>query len=894
MLAQRGVLFGVFSASFCLMLDGQPGTPSGLAPVLDQGKFVTQTVWVPYWSEKDGHRAFLHLRNALHHGALDVKIDIFSLRGSAIASRSTTLPRLANLDLPLQSVIPSNARDSDRAGSVRVQYSYPHDGVLQAELSIRDETRNHSYTVVGRKAYKGTSSTSYLAIYRPTKDTYLEMAFTNPSLEKDVTVSISVRQGITWKALNSFSLKPANTEKTRVSADTLNAAFSAAAPETMLIRAEFSVTSTEVIANGWLEDEKTGFSNTALFHEDYPNSNSLFATQLVLGAFPEAALANGPRFDGELVFVNVGAAASTLSAKIYCVSEGETTPVPLPPRTLEPFTVNRVDMASAAAGKLDVARGAICSAEFSYTGTPGHVIGRYYAVSMSKTYGVYVKLEPFTGWAYSEVYWTVDDDFVPLLTVANFSAEKDTIEVYVSEADSIVLLHSREVDPYGSFTLNVRELIKPLQAERRYKGQFGGMYIKTVKPTGKLLVKQHAISGRKLMMAPYYGGYDYIWSHYFNSAPSALDLGQQSTASVTTCYSMSGCLNDYWFIYSNHTSIVTVTNTYGVFAPRPVLAQASGSTSLDSTASGPVDSYGTQGYLYAQAPIQVRQPTLNCSPSTVTRGANVTCQLSGVVAGRVTGWQFSGSALTINGPSAAISWSGPMVASGTVAATFNGAQAASASVTVANRSNFAFTAASPAKRSVGYDCGDGIVLSIDSEPTGGGNDTIGRYCLVQQYSFTTAAVSTGPNAGVNYVTSISSSNAGIPTTFNWALNAHLDAQSGAFYSAQCGNWNGSTGYISGSNLRANTIRHEADTSSQSHWINYRYAQDNTSNNLGVTAEALFNVGSLQDFSNSVVSTLNGKIAGINSATAQEPFGVNYSATGVYQGPVNFRPYQPCN
>lgn len=884
----------VFLIGISQALYGQPGTPSGTPPVLDRAKFAPRTVWVPYWSEKDGHRAFLHLRNSLHHNPLQATVDVFSQQGAILATRSITLPKLANADLALQLLIPASIPDSARSGSIRVSYSYQHEGVLQAELSIRDDTRNHSYTIVGRKSYKGTSSSSYLAIYRPTKDTYLEMAFTNPLADKNVVINLSIRQGGAWKALTTIDLRPLNTEKFRVSAETLSAALPADAPDTMLLRAEYSVTSTEVIANGWLEDEKTGFSNTALFHDDYPKSNSLFATQLILGAFPDAVLANSPRFDGELVFANVGSAASTLSGKLYCISDGTTAQVIFPERTLDPFTLNRVSLASLAAGRADSTRGAICTAEFSYTGDPGNVMGRYYAASVSKTYGVYVKLEPFTGWAYSEVYWTVEGDFAPLLTVANFSSEKDVIEIYVSEADSITLLHSQEVAPFGSLTLNMRELMKPLQAEKRFKGDFGGLYIKTVRPTGRLLVKQHAVSAKRLMMAPYYGGYDYIWSHYFNSSPSALDLGEQSTASVTTCYSMSGCLADYWFIYAVNTSIITVTNTYGVFAPRPVLAQATGSTSLESTASGIIDAYGTPGTFYAQAPIQVRQPTLTCSPSSVTRASNVTCQVSGSAPSRVTGWQFTGTALSANGPVATTSWSGPMVASGTVTATFNGAQPASAGVSVSNRSNFAFTAAPPTKQAVGYNCGGGVFLSIDSEPTGGGDEAIGRYCVVQQYSFTVATVSNGPNNGANYVATVTSSNSGVPTTFNWALNAHLDAQSGAFYSAQCGNWNGSAGFISGSNLRANIIRHEADTSSQSHWINYRGAQDSASNNLGITAEALVGSGSQQMFISNVQGVLDGKITAIRNATALEPLSGNYNSSGSFQGYVNFRPYQPCN
>jgi len=412
------------------------------------------------------------------------------------------------------------------------------------------------------------------------------MAFANPSSTDSVAIRLSIRQSGDWKEMANATLRPLYTDKLRIEADQLGAAFSATAPDAMLIRAEYSVTSTEVIANAWLEDEKTGFSNTALFQEEYPNSNKLYGTQLVLDAFPETVLARGPRFDGQLVFANLDAVPSTLSASLHCNAEGVAIPVAFPPQTLAPFAVQTMDLSSLVAGVINSSRGAICSGEFSYTGKPGHVLGRYYAASLTKSYGVYVKLEPFVGWAYNEVYWTVEDDFTPLLTVGNFSAEADTIEVYVSEGDKLTQVYSKDLARYDSFTLNMRELIKPLKATNIFRGNVGGMYIKMLKPTGKLLVKQHTISAKRLMMAPYYGTYGYVTQHYFQQLPPSLIANGASNhvASVSTCYSESGCVNDHWFIYSTNTAVLEVTNTSGVLAPRPVLAKSKGSAQLTSSA----------------------------------------------------------------------------------------------------------------------------------------------------------------------------------------------------------------------------------------------------------------------------------------------------------------------
>jgi hypothetical protein len=81
------------------------------------------------------------------------------------------------------------------------------------------------------------------------------------------------------------------------------------------------------------------------------------------------------------------------------------------------------------------------------------------------------------------------------------------------------------------------------------------------------------------------------------------------------------------------------------------------------------------------------------------------------------------------------------------------------------------------------------------------------------------------------------------------MNSSLNSRSGAFWSAQCGNYSATsgTGFISGENLRINTIRHEADRSAQSHWVYYRTAQDNASNNLGAFAEAQAAPGIIDGF-----------------------------------------------
>jgi hypothetical protein len=48
---------------------------------VDSSRFAERTVWIPYWTEKDGHHTLLHLRNALHHYPLTASVEVLSQTG---------------------------------------------------------------------------------------------------------------------------------------------------------------------------------------------------------------------------------------------------------------------------------------------------------------------------------------------------------------------------------------------------------------------------------------------------------------------------------------------------------------------------------------------------------------------------------------------------------------------------------------------------------------------------------------------------------------------------------------------------------------------------------------------------------------------------------------------
>jgi hypothetical protein len=285
--------------------------------------------------------------------------------------------------------------------------------------------------------------------------------------------------------------------------------------------------------------------------------------------------------------------------------------------------------------------------------------------------------------------------------------------------------------------------------------------------------------------------------------------------------------------------------------------------------------------------------------SPVTRGGTSTCTATGPTGSTFSNWKFSdGTNSPVTSSSTNSQWSGTMVTSGTVSVTVTsstGTATPTAQITVNNRTNFAFTAASPTAESNGFS-GDGCSVSVPSPPVKTG-DAVGAFCLAQYFSLNTSAVSDGgPNNGYSYVTSVSSSSGSSTTSYFYVISPDLQNASSTFYKAQCGNYNSQTnpnGFISGANLLTDTTRHESGAV-QSHYQNYVVAQSSSTNNLGTVAESMTGLESGQVLANSVTGALNQNVQTITSATQVEPCGVQEDASCNFQGFINFQPYQSCN
>jgi hypothetical protein len=157
------------------------------------------------------------------------------------------------------------------------------------------------------------------------------------------------------------------------------------------------------------------------------------------------------------------------------------------------------------------------------------------------------------------------------------------------------------------------------------------------------------------------------------------------------------------------------------------------------------------------------------------------------------------------------------------------------------------------------------------------NDMQGASCPDQNFYFQLAAsISSGPNAGYQYVSSAMSRNSDgtMPTQYQFIVVSDL-LSSTDFFNAQCGNFSSSnaSGFIAGTQLKLNVFDHEQG-SILSHWTEYRDAQNLSSNNIGTVLES--QVGSPgttpEAFQSQVTDAGTAALNRIETAAGTEPCG----------------------
>ena len=283
---------------------------------------------------------------------------------------------------------------------------------------------------------------------------------------------------------------------------------------------------------------------------------------------------------------------------------------------------------------------------------------------------------------------------------------------------------------------------------------------------------------------------------------------------------------------------------------------------------------GQSNQAQTQAQVHGAQNIQLSCPSSVERGNQITCTLSGVPPGATISWRFSGDAIVI-GPSSGTQWGGPMVRSGTIQATVNG-QPLSVAVSVTPRP-WQTPAAQPQQ------VADGTLSFTLPTPiqllTGWSEMYLAPNLPAP------SGITTGPHSG--YVFWVAPFWDGGNSWYRYIIHPDLENALSEFSQHQCGNYNPTTnpyGFISQGTL-AQTRRHEYNSSTQSHWIFYANAINSGNLNPDKFLESQVSPpgANVQTFYNEAQMSV-------------EPWPPNFSETGMFLGNVNLAnpTYETCN
>ncbi|MBV9760722.1 MAG: hypothetical protein JO340_09165 [Acidobacteriaceae bacterium] len=354
---------------------------------------------------------------------------------------------------------------------------------------------------------------------------------------------------------------------------------------------------------------------------------------------------------------------------------------------------------------------------------------------------------------------------------------------------------------------------------------------------------------------------------YFSPDPAGVPIEDNTGVNVMgmdACSSGTANVSGYATSWtSGNTSILTAQ-------ARQIHGVAAGSTGHYAELSNIMYGPARDGYPCPLEDVETggtgNSVALTCSPLTVDWGNSVACSVAGASASQVTQWTFSTDGVSVNGPAGSLTWSGPMVAGGTITAMAVGASP-SQTITVNPRSTFPIVVLPAPSLVANGSTINGVTLPTLTSPPTTEDGSFGASTYAYNYNFTSGAANSGPNAGIYYVTSFTDS-----SKYAWELNPGVTNPSDPFYQHQ-GNC-----FATISQITAAVQAHEVGVPGPSHYSEVQTAL--SSNNPASVANN--SVGSTSSLSTDFSSTYQT----VASAGAPEP-------PSNLPSNINYPPYQTC-
>jgi hypothetical protein len=873
-----------------------------------------------YWTEEPGWHTELQLRNNPAAGELVVTPSLRSPDGTELQLAPVTIPPGDVANVPVhESLMNSRSGFTATYGSVVFHYRAPVIKALNAVAMIHLEGKPIGFHVDAYPQASRWVTGSREGIWWLPRDTATDYLVLTNTSGKSVETTLVLRDasGRSWQEKVSFAAKQMSRLSVRSMLKRANLRGTFGGITLEIPKGAGNVDTFHVIV-----DEVAGSSAVMKMFDRDPKSTiderSFGGLKQWILRAPMLALANPDPalgFPAETrlkptVFLR-NASPKPTSAQLHFtwrsdLGTGTTKPIPL---LLKPYQTLVMDLASLQSQNVLPAEAHWASAFITAPGVqPDQLLA--VAASYDKS-GLYGSQTPFSDQLASHWegdQWMVDETHNSIITVGNggtkpvkarltfrYSGGTDTYEIEQVLApeqqmwiDVMQLAHNQVPDKNGHI-LPAGNVSGSYSLEELGNAGDGSLF------EGKLILDRtfgETVYGCMVCCGPAGGTMD--------NDPLGVPVSGNFLQGITGTDSCTGLdvpmTGEYTSWWTGNTAIATTSmnNVHGV---------AVGSTTL--FAQGTI-TYG-DGLDRRSCPTRLSNVSnvtnvvkLSC-PSSVTRGNNATCTVTGPSGTSVSNWKFSDGTNTVTTSSTSLSWSGKMATSGTVSvtATMGGRSVPlSSGITINNRTNMAFTAVNPHQLTGtnSISCYNGTDITLKSPPQPNGWE--GYSCADLAYSFNSDTIQDGgPNNGYEYITSVSSASGSQVTKFEYIVVSDLLNSGSSFYTHQCGTYSSSnhSGFIAGTQLNRNAFDHETGTV-LSHWTEYRDAQNDSDNNIGTVLEATTAPpgSSGSSFGQTAGDAARDRIA---QAANQEPCGgfVNEDSSQScrYCGTINFAPYQSC-
>jgi hypothetical protein len=479
-----------------------------------------------------------------------------------------------------------------QTGSVVFQYQQNHSGALGAEVYVENRAQSLSFTIPSVESAP-RSATQNAVFWLPSPEGEVYVALQNTS-DKAVVLTATATLGGRTISLGDVTLVGHASSVIPLSK---RSGFAAGAWVTNAVGGiTISAAGNGGVVNtgGWIEDDTTGYSTTLTFADPRVGAGSLTARQILVGAVGQLLDLPAPLIiSSQLVVRNVTTQPVVVTGTVvFNDNAGSVIEAPLSQVSLQPGEVRRTDLTTVKkeAGIPDSIVSA--SIRLQYTGGQGALMARVFGASQDNAYGFYWALQPFAAWSYAEAYWTTENAWTPILTVANVATTADTVIIQITSNKGSVTMPPFHLKSLESRTFNVRDLLaKPGMLPAG--ATVGGYRITGASDQSRLSVKEHLLDPVAKLATPFYGIYAYVTSYYFYYSEYDVDtIGDTAGASTKANYSDSTtqdvCPSSY---SSQNTSDATIAkngcvgvvtgvseSTTNVFADATLVSDSSGDT----------------------------------------------------------------------------------------------------------------------------------------------------------------------------------------------------------------------------------------------------------------------------------------------------------------------------